>query len=198
MSATRASTSSISQGFPKSRSLLAGNNTILSGAYESIASTTVGSGGTANVTFSSIPQTYKHLEVRCFIRDAGTEGTFNIQFNGDSNTANYYRHFLYGDGSAASAGSNSTTRTYTVNALPYNASLANSFGANIITILDYTDTNKYKTIRTLGGWDTNGGGGVILNSNLWKNTAAVNQVLVKIDLTNNIAQYSTIALYGVK
>lgn len=32
--------------------------------YDSIATTTVGAGGAASITFSSIPSTYQHLQIR--------------------------------------------------------------------------------------------------------------------------------------
>ena len=47
-----------------SRSTQVGNSIILPGDYESIATVTVGAGGSSSVTFSSIPSTYTHLQIR--------------------------------------------------------------------------------------------------------------------------------------
>ena len=115
-------------------------------AYESIATVTVGAGGTSTATFSSIPSTYKHLQLRILARDAGGNGEFKIEFNGDTTTTNYRKHNLYGDGSTASA---SSANNNTCAPLAYSGQTANAFEAVVIDILDYANTNKNTTIRTL-------------------------------------------------
>jgi hypothetical protein len=56
--------------------IIASSKLTVSNSYESIATTTVGSGGSATVTFSSIPATYKHLQVRTLIRSAGSDASY--------------------------------------------------------------------------------------------------------------------------
>ena len=136
--------------------------------FSSIATVTVGSGGASSITFSSIPSTYTHLQLRIMGFTTGAVN-YGIQFNGDSG-GNYSYHYL--DGSA----------TYPEVA--------------IIDILDYTNTNKYKTIRHFSGNDTNGGGYVWFNSSLWNNTAAITTISTPSATTYR--QYSSFALYGVK
>lgn len=163
-------------------------------SYESIATVTVGSGGQSTVTFSSIPSTYKHLQLRV-IGNVSTDSNMTMRLgNGsvDSGT-NYSWHQLYGTGSAAGAvaGANSTQM--------YFASMTNGsniFGASIIDILDYADTNKYKTVRGLDGYDANGSGVVDLASGSWRSTSAVNTIELK--CAANFNQYSSFALYGIK
>ena len=164
-------------------------------AYESIATVTVGAGGTSTATFSSIPSTYKHLQLRILARDAGGNGEFKIEFNGDTTTTNYRKHNLYGDGSAPYA---SSSNNNTCAPLAYSGQTANAFEAVVIDILDYANTNKNTTIRTLFGKDLNGSGEVGLHSNLWVNTAAVNQIVFKVVGGTNFATYSSFALYGIK
>jgi hypothetical protein len=65
-----------------------------------------------------------------------------------------------------------------------------------LDILDYKDTNKYKTVRDLSGLDANGSGGVEFGSGLWMNTAAINTL--KVYAIGNLVQYTQFALYGVK
>ena len=66
-------------------------------SYDSIATTTVGAGGASSVTFSSIPQTYTHLQLRYFGgNNANPGGSGFVSFNGDTTDANYYDHVLYG------------------------------------------------------------------------------------------------------
>jgi len=169
-------------------------------SYESIATSTVGSGGVASITFSSIAATYTHLQIRGIGRSnratpADMDSLF-IQFNSDT-AANYSDHALRGDGATASATSDvsySQMEMYRI----ANVYAANVFGAQIVDILDYANTNKYKTIRSLGGVDNNGSGMVALNSGNWRNTAAVTSILLKPAVGTLFNQYTSFALYGIK
>jgi hypothetical protein len=174
-------------------------------AYESIATTTVGSGGTATITFSSIPATYTHLQIRGIIRGTRSNSSafaqnIAIQYNNDS-TSNYNGHELRGDGSSASSFANGQSAVSNVIDIgPGSTSTANSFGAFICDILDYTSTNKTKVMRSLAGADLNGSGGIVLNSGLWltSNAAITSITLLTQPGGNNFAQYSQFALYGIK
>ena len=74
------------------------------GAYDSLATVTVPSGGVASVTFAGIPSGYKHLQIRALYKVNNTNsGSSRITYNGDSGN-NYSSHYLIGDGSSASAG----------------------------------------------------------------------------------------------
>jgi hypothetical protein len=75
--------------------------------------------------------------------------------------------------------------------------VANTFGTFILDILDYKDTNKYKTARSLDGSDANGSGEISLRSGSWRNTAAITSITLTPTGTG-IAQYSSFALYGIK
>lgn len=174
------------------------------GAYDSIATTTVGSGGASSVTFSGILSTYQHLQIRCFARsDRSGEPTSQlyIRLNGDSGS-NYSNHKLVGvaNGYAGGeAGVNSTIMT-TSDSITGPTSTSGIFGATVIDFLDYADTNKYKTLCTLGGMDINqsgGGNGYInLASGNWRNTAAITSI--QLFPIGNFVEYSSIALYGIK
>jgi hypothetical protein len=167
----------------------------VSNSYESIATVTVGSGGASSITFSSIPATYTHLQMRNISRQAtgsGPSDTFvTARFNGDS-ASNYAMHYLLGDGGSAAAGANtSQTNCW------FGVNVTGNSGAmqgNIIDILDYTNTNKYKTIRVLSGSDRNGSGVIALQSALWMNTSAMSSIVI----TGTFTEYSSFALYGIK
>ena len=75
---------------------------------------------------------------------------------------------------------------------------ANMFGSGVIDILDYANTNKYKTVRTLSGDDKNGSGYVVFGSGLWQNTNAVSTITLTNHGATNFQQYSSFALYGIK
>ena len=201
MAVTRAKTSSVAQGPSTSKTFLAGNPVILPGSYESIATVTVGAGGSANIDFTSIVGTYKHLQIRGIARtvNATTYGGLRIQVgNGSIDTgSNYNTHDIYGDGSTVTA-SGTTNNTNIYGGTVSSASLgSNIFGVAVVDILDYANTNKFKTVRTLGGADANGSGYVGLNSGAWRSTSAVNTIRL-FATSGNFAQYSTFALYGIK
>jgi hypothetical protein len=169
-------------------------------AFDSLATTTVGSGGTSTITFSSIPQTYTHLQIRAIAREnSGAVTAFNdvlVRFNSDSG-ANYRYHYMNGNGTSAIAGT-AASQTYAwAMDVTGAASAANVYAGNVLDILDYTNTNKNTTTRTLTGADFNGSGAVDFISTLWLNTAAITSITITTG-GNNFAQYSSFALYGIK
>ncbi len=164
------------------------------GDYESISTVTAGAGGSATVTFSSIASTYKHLQLRFIAAGTSTPALY-IKINNDSG-ANYVRHRLQGNGSAASSSSNTGDTQMVVFGSP-GLPASSTFGACVIDFLDYSNTNKYKTNRILAGVDTNGAGNIEFASNLWMNTAAINSLTITAS-SGNLSQYSSFALYGVK
>lgn len=173
-------------------------------SYESIATVTVGAGGSSSVSFSSISSAYTHLQVRAFTQtNRATYGIDEIKINLNSDTGNNYAsHDLYGDSSAAGAAASTSTGKIQ----PFRTSgtsTGGSFGVTIIDLLDYANTNKYKTVRSLGGVDFNGtlggfGGAVDLNSGLWMNTAAITAIAFAPSAGTLFTQYSSFALYGIK
>ena len=186
--------------------LLDAGVTVSPSSYESIQTVSVGSGGTSTISFTSIPSTYKHLQIRAFVQETrATYGIseFNMQFNGDT-TASYSYHYLWGDGGSASAGAGSSAAAIIVGNGTWGSDTGGTFGAGILDILDYADTNKYKTTRVLCGVDLNGtvggaGGRVGLFSGSWQKTTAISSiVLTPQSPATNFRQYSSFALYGIK
>jgi hypothetical protein len=164
-----------------------------SGAYDSIATTTL-STATSTITFSSIPATYTHLQLRGIFNSSVTAQAL-LRLNSDSGS-NYSYHQLEGNGSSAVAGAGTSTTSiiHFVNGMESGTTAGSAF---VVDILDYANTNKYKTTRALTGTDKNGSGQIFLVSGNWRNTAAVTDI----SLTTNsgtFAQYTQVALYGVK
>jgi hypothetical protein len=180
--------------------------TIVPSSYESIATVTVGSGGSANVEFTSIPSTYTHLQIRGIARNsqAATGGqSLYMQFNADTG-ANYSRHYLgtyQGEGAAVWAGGAANESFIIPFLMPTNSLGASIFTAGIIDILDYKDTNKYKTTRSLGGYDMNGAvtgyNYLNFNSGSWRSTNAITSIKLY-GASSDFMQYSQFALYGIK
>ena len=164
------------------------------GAMIPIATTVVGAGGSSTVTFSSIPQNYEHLQIRA-IHKPSTSGDFDwsIQFNGDT-AANYSKHQVFGDGTSAIA-----TGTASQTQISGGFNQYTDWGSTVMDILDYQNTNKNKTVRTLTGADRNGAGVVGIRSGYWNSTSAVSSILIiPTSGSTGFAQYSSFALYGIK
>jgi len=162
-------------------------------SYESIATAT-GTGSSGTISFTSIPSSFKHLQIRIFQITASGTNDINMTFNNDS-AANYSVHYLYANGSVpASLGA---TGIGFIKATGINQTATTTIAdVSVIDILDYTNTSKYKTARVLEGIDLNGSGSVSLASGMWLNTA----VISRLDFTSssNYATTTRIALYGIK
>jgi hypothetical protein len=170
-------------------------------AYESIA-TANGTGASGTITFSSIPATYSHLQLRWIARGSAGAGGWAtgaaIRFNGDSTSTNYYNHYLEGNGSTASAGAQNSNNNWLKTTS--GGSGANIYAVGVMDILDYASTNKNKVMRHLNGGDLNGSGSMFLISGGWSNTAAINSISIVSDATfgGNWTTATQFALYGIK
>ena len=178
------------------------NYSRVTNSYESIATVTVGSGGSSSIDFTSIPSGYQHLQIRGILRTTETGATYDgnlvrMRFNGDTGS-NYTMHSIvgYGDGIFADAAANVAYMEFARTAINGNSS--SMFAVAVADILDYKDTNKYKTMRTLSGVDLNGGGRVYLSSNLWRSTSAITDIKIYPSSTFSFVQYTQFALYGIK
>ena len=197
MAVSRVKSSSVLQGFPKYRSMLAGN-TYYDPAATFLIQRVAGTGSSGNITFTSIPQTYSSLQIRLIGRDSAGTGTsnFGIQINSDTGS-NYTRHNLRGNGSATSAGGSASTSSISGSLLPLSNQTANVMGTSIIDIHDYASTSRYKTVRVFGGVDLNGSGTVELDSGVWMSTSAITSITL-IPGWTTWTTTSSIALYGMK
>jgi hypothetical protein len=169
------------------------------GAYDSLATVTVGSGGAASVEFAGIPNTYKHLQIRGIGRDTQASGAHSLRLQLNSDTgSNYTYHAVIGDGSTASAGALTAQPTQYPGFLIGTSGATGVFSASIIDILDYANTSKNKVTRTLSGVDNNGSGNIGLFSGMWLNVAAITSITLLPAASTNFAQHSQFSLYGVK
>lgn len=157
--------------------------------YDLIASNVLSSSA-SSVTFSSIPATYRDLIV--VVQYLSSTGTASLELRLNSDTgANYHRVWMVGDGSTASSFSEtSATEVF----------LSSDTGAgttgehlSVIQIMDYSATDKHKTILSRGNRASSG---VTAQAARWANTAAVNTVLLRTS-SNNFASGSSFYLYGL-
>jgi hypothetical protein len=120
-----------------------------------------------------------------------------MRFNNDTGT-NYTMHALvgYGSGVFADAAANVAYMEFARTAI--NGNSASMFAVAVTDILDYKDTNKFKTLKTLSGVELNGGGRIYLSSNLWRSTSAITDIKIYPSSSFSFVQYSQFALYGIK
>jgi hypothetical protein len=171
------------------------------GAYEQIATQLVSS-SVATVSLSSIPSTYSHLQVRFTCKSSSGSAPLNmwVNFNGD-NGANYAFHALAGFAPTTMSGQGYAT---TANIELINASISsqdNRFGAGIIDILDYRNTTKNKTIRSIHGVHADANNGIIsIGSGHWRNTSAITSITFAANGggTRTIESGSRFSVYGIK
>jgi hypothetical protein len=196
-------TASISTGVKRSK-VWDQSTVIVNTDFESIATVTVGAGGQSSVTFSSIPSTFKHLQIRwnC-ITNRGTYAMDDIKmtFNGDAG-ANYSSHRAKCDHTSFLAGA-SINQNYIYYDVSAGTSVSNFFGAAITDVLDYASTNIHKTTRAFTGTDVNGAvagetGRFGLQSGNWRSTSAINSITIAPLNGTQFNQHSSFALYGIK
>lgn len=169
------------------------------GDYQAIMTATVDSSGAATIDLTSIPQTFKHLQIRALARCGSTASGGNylsMRFNGDSGS-NYTYHALQGDGSSATAAGLASQNTVYLQRMANNNDASGIYGALVVDLLDYSNIAKYKTVRDLGAYDANGSGRIYLSSSTWMNTAAITSISIAPE-SSTFNQYSQFALFGLK
>jgi hypothetical protein len=166
----------------------------MANTFELIASATVGSGGAANIDFSSIPSTYTDLCIKASIRTDRTnvEDWLTVRFNNLSTNLNSI--LLRGTGS----GVTSSTATDISGRTSGDSSTASTFGNASIYIPNYAgSTTKPVSIDSVS--ENNSTAAIqVFTAGLWNQTAAINRVTLLSQLGTNFLQYSTAYLYGVK
>jgi len=163
--------------------------------YTLIASNTVGAGGVASVTFSSIPATYTDLVVKCSVRNVSTTNLLIMSFNGS--TSNFSSRWLIGDGSSASSSNSSTTFGNLVGWIDGSNETANTFSNTELYIPNYASAN-FKSSSADSVYENNATTAYqSMLASLWSSTAAINSIAFSCYGGGNVAQYSTFTLYGI-
>lgn len=170
-------------------------------SYESIATVLVGSGGQAGVEFTSIPSTYKHLQIRGIARQnfpSSQQRGCRMRFNGDTGN-NYGAGQSYYNGSVPSDEFYGTTDVMYLGEWPGPARTSGVFFNFVIDIHNYADTSMFKNAMsygfyqsfTQGGFAQSGGG-------IWRNTSAITSIKLFEGENANLSQHTRISLYGIK
>lgn len=174
----------------------------IEGSIEPIAVATVPSGGLSTITFGNIPQTYTHLQLRYMgrVTSATNDVGVYIQFNGVAASYGFNGgHAIISNGStnqSVSSYGGTSTVGGAIGQLPGANRSAGIFAIGVTDILDYTNTNKNKTGRTLAGYDSNGAGQNLFLSFVWVDISAITSITINPDAP--LAENSRFALYGIK
>ena len=154
--------------------------------YTALANITLASSA-SSVTFSSIPATYRDLVLIITAQRTGSPVNMGLRFNGDTGS-NYTQVFMTGTGSATDSGTVSGTNAQ-IDVYPYAPS--SGFNNYILQIMDYSATDKHKTMlrRT-----NEAGNATEAAAHRWANTAAITSInLAMVSMNTG----STFALYGI-
>jgi hypothetical protein len=167
-------------------------------AFQSIQTVTVGAGGQSTISFSSIPATFSHLQIRATVFSLQTSGDIYYSVSPDTTppSTSFFSHYLRGDGSSVATSTKGSTRFITDNGNAHTTAPL----VFIMDILDYSNTNKNKTIKILRGINPASFAiqqDVGINSSFVRTTSALNTVTFTISSTG-FGQHSTFALYGIK
>jgi hypothetical protein len=154
--------------------------------YTALATVTLGSSA-SSVTFSSIPATYRDL---IFISDGAASSSTNIAVRFNSDTGNNYNYVaMFGGSGGASSYAESNQNSFT------QLSLSTSISNNIAQIMDYSATDKHKTLLVRGNGDSGYVTGV---AGRWANTAAITSISLAPTIGGATFNTGTVfSLYGV-
>jgi hypothetical protein len=148
----------------------------MANTYEAIATVEVGSGGAANIEFTSIPGTYTDLAIAFSIR-----------------SANYVYKRLLGSGSAASSAGGDD---YIIDVVQGDNATADTFGSEYIYIPNYAGST-YKSVSNDFVGENNGTLAYMgFMAFLWESTSAITSI--KLSGNGSLKQYSSATLYGIK
>jgi hypothetical protein len=168
------------------------------GDFQLISSVTLNA-TQSTVTFGGIPQNFKHLQVRMLTYNTASQGNIYLNINNDS-AGNYTYHYTRGNSTSPNSDYGVGNTFAYIN---YDTNSGSAYAPRIIDILEYANTAKLKTIRSLGGWNSNGSGIVFLQSNLWTKAGsgvtsdAINTLSFSYS-AGSFASGSTFSLYGLK
>lgn len=164
---------------------------------ELIATQTVGSGG-GNLTFSSIPQTFDHLYVEISARLTGPyTGDFIVAtVNGYSN--GHYSSIFRSESSSRSSSRQGNTSFWLIGQIIDGGIVANWFGTSNFYLPDYAITgNKTLSFESGSRANTTSNSVTSIGGGYLNQTGAITTLAIY-GANAQMAQYSTVSLYGIK
>jgi hypothetical protein len=164
--------------------------------YKAIATVTVGSGGAANIEFTSIPATYTDLVLLTSTRVTASGGSADGEYatiNFNSTGALADSKLVYGGSAVGSLSKTDGEYAYVIDT----NNTASTFNNDMIYIPNYASSNK-KSFSVDNAQESNGNTAyVMLWASLWDDTSAITSIKLNAP-TGTFQQYSTATLYGIK
>jgi hypothetical protein len=168
-------------------------------AFQLISTQILGS-TTNTVTFSSIPQNYKHLQLRITARsDIASDYAYYNQIQTNGVTSGYtWRSWFMRNANPLYDNGGATTTSLKIGEQIYNGSASNIYSSNIIDLFNYSNTTVSKAIRAMSGGVTTvqANSSVIYSSGYIPGTSAISSIAIFPNSGNYVAG-SRFSLYGV-
>lgn len=175
----------------------------MASAVEFIEKTELGS-DTSSVSFTSIPATYQHLQIRASVRDTASAyvESIYVQLGGASDSpvdtgSNYTYNYIDVDGtSETGTGATGNTNILLGKAVAASAT-SQIFSGLFINILDYANANKSTTVQSFLEAPVTSGSNARMRftAGLWTDLEAVQTI--KLIANVNFATHSVFTLYGL-
>lgn len=170
----------------------------MANTFELIETISVGAGGIANVTFSSIPQKYTDLLIKASVRTnrtsaLGISDAIELRFN--SSTSTYNGRICFTDGS--SAGSQSYTSTGGFTASGNQSSNAGLFSSSDVYICNYSGSTFKQWSGEYCAENDATFGYIFMDGGLWSTTTPITSIFCVSVSSVDIMQHSVISLYGI-
>ena len=165
-----------------------------------ISTTELTGAAAASISFASVPQDYTDLAIRftCRSTNASTDTNLLMVLNGNT-TANQTLFPVFGNGSTA-AGTASNTTALVIGKAPAASAQANTFGNGYVYLYRYSETGILK--YGVGSSVTEDMAilayqyGFGISTGNISLTQAITSITISC-LAGNLAQYSSVSLYGV-
>jgi hypothetical protein len=160
--------------------------------FSKIATVSVGSGGAANITFSSIPQSYTDLCLKISGRTSNAYFRDSVEVRLNGSTSNYTSLNLSAQTSTVSS---NTATSIVVEIEGDSGTTTGIFGNAEINLPNYTSSDyKAVSIDTITTNNTNNNNMLQIAGGLWSDTSAITSITL---ISASWLQYSTATLYGI-
>jgi len=167
----------------------------MAATYEAIATVTVGSGGAANIEFTSIAADWTDLVIKYSLRSDQNNDYGYALLTVNSSGSNYSARILYADSNSAGS---TTSLGGAGNLTVGNNSTANTFSNGEAYLPNYASSNnKSMSFDAVTEKNASTNVGLYLTASLWSDTTAITSVKLALNGAGNFVQYSTATLYGI-
>jgi hypothetical protein len=157
--------------------------------YVSLATITLGS-TEADIVFSSIPATYRDLILVANFSVTASSPGVAVRIRPNSATTNFSEVVMYGTGSGSGTSSTSSSN------IDLNYTDATSAQTAIAQFMDYSATDKHKTILRRSGSGASGSNYVWAAAGRWADTTAITSIQL-ITSSSTLTSGSTFSLFGI-